>query len=432
MITATTTTTSTTTDNSSGSSNCNNITSVLRIGPSSCDEGSAAHRLKEALVRYFQSSSNNNNNNADDGNDDDGEASATATATETNTTRTESSTLALENKYFSAQVELMDIIMDGTSDNSSSRNNNKNTPSFLKEDGIVLVFDGHTDNSNSNTIFDSLAAIHTHAEQNDKCGELLRLCVCVMDPTILQQQQSNSINEKEYSRRILWCLDRGYEYVPADLSIEAQQKGHDQRDKDGFARIVEAVQGTVWSSAVMKKKKNNNNNNENSIQQKRLEQAKRELIQETKQNKDNENDTVNENKNVYEPPSDPSILSSAKPISVPNDNRNENNDNKHNHATSTTITADNFNDDDDDDDPHAAEHVFDKMEALLRQANEIRAASQNGTLTDQERRERAGEAALALVNLMGAFDDDDNDNDNQSDDDYDNESDDDDDDNNDK
>jgi hypothetical protein len=50
-----------------------------------------------------------------------------------------------------------------------------------------------------------------------------------------------------------------------------------------------------------------------------------------------------------------------------------------------------------------AEKVFDKMEGVLKQAKEIRVAAKNGTMTDDERRERAGDAALALVNLMGQF-----------------------------
>ena len=48
-----------------------------------------------------------------------------------------------------------------------------------------------------------------------------------------------------------------------------------------------------------------------------------------------------------------------------------------------------------------AEHVLDKMEHLIQQAKDIREAAKNGSMTDDERRERAGDAALALVNLMG-------------------------------
>jgi hypothetical protein len=50
-----------------------------------------------------------------------------------------------------------------------------------------------------------------------------------------------------------------------------------------------------------------------------------------------------------------------------------------------------------------AEKIFDKMESVLKEASQIREASKSGALSDDERRERAGDAALALVNLMSQF-----------------------------
>ena len=49
------------------------------------------------------------------------------------------------------------------------------------------------------------------------------------------------------------------------------------------------------------------------------------------------------------------------------------------------------------------EKVFDEMEAVLREASRVREASKSGQLTDDERRDRAGEAAMRLVNLMNQF-----------------------------
>ena len=49
------------------------------------------------------------------------------------------------------------------------------------------------------------------------------------------------------------------------------------------------------------------------------------------------------------------------------------------------------------------------MENVLKDALQIRAASKSGTLINKERRERAGDTALALVSLMGRFGLDDND-----------------------
>ena len=48
-----------------------------------------------------------------------------------------------------------------------------------------------------------------------------------------------------------------------------------------------------------------------------------------------------------------------------------------------------------------ADKLFVQMESLLKEASQIRKASTE--LSDEERRERAGNAALALVDLMGQF-----------------------------
>jgi len=53
--------------------------------------------------------------------------------------------------------------------------------------------------------------------------------------------------------RVTSCGAWIVEYVEADLSEKGISSGHDARDKEGFARIVEAISGTVWSSAVMEK-----------------------------------------------------------------------------------------------------------------------------------------------------------------------------------
>ena len=45
--------------------------------------------------------------------------------------------------------------------------------------------------------------------------------------------------------------------MEVDLSEEGLRGGFDVREKDGFARVVEAIGGTVWSSAVMTDAKKN-------------------------------------------------------------------------------------------------------------------------------------------------------------------------------
>jgi hypothetical protein len=125
-----------------------------------------------------------------------------------------------------------------------------------QEDGIILVFDALQANPDleTGTPFDVLNVLHDNSTASTDVGDLLRLCVAVsMGPKSPEELRGQNTHEQEYSKRILWCLDRGYEYVEVDLSAEGQRTGHDERDKEGFARIIEAIQGTVWSSAVMKK-----------------------------------------------------------------------------------------------------------------------------------------------------------------------------------
>jgi hypothetical protein len=50
-----------------------------------------------------------------------------------------------------------------------------------------------------------------------------------------------------------------------------------------------------------------------------------------------------------------------------------------------------------------ADKLFEHMEGVLREASRIREASKSGEMTDEERRDRAGDAAMALVNLMAQF-----------------------------
>lgn len=57
------------------------------------------------------------------------------------------------------------------------------------------------------------------------------------------------------------------------------------------------------------------------------------------------------------------------------------------------------------------ERALDALEGTLREANRLRELSQAGALSDDERRKRAGDAAMLLMDMMGkaGFGDDDDD-----------------------
>jgi hypothetical protein len=354
--------------------------SVVRLGPN--DENVSATLLRTALVSHFQglggSDTNNNNSSAAD-DADNGESIDDHSGL----------VFRISNKYFTANVLLEDI-------GATTSTQSTTTTTIRKEDGVILVFDALQSNpdrpmnSSSAATFDSLSLAHEATENNDGAGDLLRLCVGVSltspsSPEELRGQQA----DKEYSRRILWCLDRGYEYVEADLSQEGQAKGHGERDKEGFARIVEAIQGTVWSSAVMLQSKTK------QLKDSYQEDKSKAMDQEEK-----------EEENPYEPP-DPSkfgAFSSASTTEEPPP------------STALSAAADEdaiglvLNPEEVGPQEIAAlrqdleaDQLFEKMEGVLREASKIRDASKTGEMTDDQRRDRAGDAAMALVNLMTQF-----------------------------
>lgn len=280
------------------------------------------------------------------------------------------------NRYFTAEVLLQDI--GGT---------NQEADLPLAEDGIILVFDAAKSNPDfpvsMTASFDSLDSVHDQVVQ-EGAGDLLRLCVGVTIGKYDASEIRGKDHEEEYSRRILWCLDRGYEYVEADLSEEGLGTGHDERDKEGFARIVEAIGGTVWSSAVM-----------GSSKKKQLEQSFAET-------RDQHGDAADE----YVPP-DPSMLT---PPGIAKGESDEVREAKAREALLSQATGDFLDEFQENIDPETAsqraqereqERALDSFESAMRQAARIREMSRSGSLSDEERRARAGEAAVLIMDLMG-------------------------------
>jgi len=233
--------------------------------------------------------------------------------------------------------------------------------------------------------------IHDRAVSGDTpVGDLLRLCVGVGKNETLSTKEY----EDEYSRRVLWCLDRGYEYVEADLSEEGLKYGHDARDKDGFARIVEAVSGTVWSSAVMEKKKQ--------------EELKRSYAEDVAAATTTSTSEQNENTNTYEPP-DPTKLPPV--LGSEEDKERERKAREallaeENNATNSAGDGGISKNDNVDMPPKQREELeqeraLNALEGSIREAGRIRELSKAGQLSDDERRKRAGDAAMLLMDMMG-------------------------------
>ena len=264
--------------------------------------------------------------------------------------------------------------------------------------------------------FDALTKVHDAAVELDRCGDLLRLCVGVHIGELSPQElRGQSSHEDEYSRRVLWCLDRGYEYVEADLSEEGRAKGHDERDKEGYARIIEAVAGTVWSAAQMGKKKKQQLTKEQQGVRQQLEGGGGGGATEwTKPIESSIGTDLPENPFHIDPEEGQRVVTTTTRTDADKDSNGGNGDD----AVGVGV-----NDADADSgnygyldkaeteeettrrrEEREQERMFDSLEGLMRQASRIREMSRGGELTDDQRRQRAGDAATLLMDLMTKLD----------------------------
>lgn len=255
--------------------------------------------------------------------------------------------LQVSNKYFAANVLLQDILspeIKGT------------------EDGIILVFDEALSVSTSSTrkptiasassSFNAVVSLYEQQEPIHTPGEMLRLCVGIQPADSCSDDSKE--HQAEYSRRVLWCLDHGFEYVSADLSAHAIQSGHDERDKEGFARVMEAIYGTMWSSSVLHNPTTNNANLVKTVMQSR---------------QSDQNPPVVENSKVT--------------------------------ADETEYKENSL---------HANDCPDDTFDLAIQEARRIREVSTTADLSNEQRRKRADDAAslvLKMMNEMGMEDEED-------------------------
>ncbi len=139
------------------------------------------------------------------------------------------------------------------------------------------------------------------------------------------------------------------------------KSGFDEREKDGFARVVEALGGAVWSSAVMKAKKR-----EVKVQPRSpmVCQASEEVEKVAKTTKEPDE-----------------IIRSPATIEVQPEVKNTGHEE--------------LKESDDND------LLMDNFEKVLNEAKKIRDDSRNGKfIDDDERRQRAADAAEMLFRMM--------------------------------
>lgn len=347
--------------------------SVLRIGPV-IPGNTLAHRLQKCIINSYNDTNNDNVTIKDD-------HSHVA------------SIFSIQNKYFTANILLEETCLPITSvvDHYSS----------MSEDGLILVFndydiiDKHMDDEYSSVLisFDSIQDIHEQSEILNYSGELIRLCIAINFGNNKRQYNTMKEYEIEYSRRILWCLDRGYEYVEADLSDHGISIGHDVRDKEGYARIIEAISGTVWSSAIMMSNKKKELKESYAVDKTTIAL---DVVDEIKTN----DSLIKEENKVNETNCDTQRISETTVCT-----EEINSYYLDNGINNDTETIQEWKQD------IEHERQFDSLEGAINEAKSIRELSKSGNLTDEQRRKRAADAAVLLMNMMGIDDESDDDDD---------------------
>lgn len=309
--------------------------SIVRIGPLNSNDGCYTTQLRSSLLNYFATSSSSSNEGGDPKN--------------------ALHRLAISNRYFDASVVFAGL--------NEATNDIIGPSESTVEDGIILVFDS-SPTASQDVCFDSLNKLHDDAEKSTDLGDLLRLCVGVSFGTS-PLADGTKASEEEYSRRVLWCLDRGYEYVEADMSPIGIESGHNDRDKEGFARIVEAVSSCMWSSRVMKKRTAVTTTSPAVAVNNDTEKAKANADNATK--------------------SDPNSDAEREKAAVANLMEGVDQDEETKNAT---------------DEIRQQEMAFHELERVMADAKYIRESSQNDSMSDEERRKRAGDTALRMMELF--------------------------------
>lgn len=242
--------------------------------------------------------------------------------------------LCIQNKYFTANVALIETSVD--------------LENFV-EDGIVLVF------MDDKLGFDEV--VKYHEAKKDVYGDTLRLCVSVVNTDEVQRsKESEKDFENEYSRRVLWCLDNGYEYVEGcDLSEKGLITGHEVREKEGFPRVIEAIESTIWSSADMNAKPKASH----SIPVQKAQHVSNDIAE----NRTSQNQ----------------ICGEQKIDAMPKEYYSDVN-------------------------PSLHEAAVNDLEKLMGEAKTIRDEARSGNVSDEIRRQRAEETAMKLMDLLEKFD----------------------------
>jgi len=269
--------------------------------------------------------------------------------------------IVINTKYYEANININSYIFN----NNDNSNDNDILLLIEKCEALIILMNDNDNNDNNNI----LSLIKNNIDKNDITTKLL-----------VNIKYNNSINDNiDVSSLILWSIDNNYEYIDIDCNdINNIIITNDSREKEGFPRLIEALESTMWSS-MQRKDRSSLSISSSSITTTTTATTDNLIIEETFTNETEQN--------------------TKKEYKIHMDSNDK-----------FVLEVDNTNDVDDDDND---EDVFYKnFSEVIEKAKDVRAQVLAGNISDQERRENAAKIALQLAKMIELDGDDDDDYDN--------------------
>ena len=170
-------------------------------------------------------------------------------------------TYVVNNKYFTADLDVRRVVYGAT-------DTEINSSSSAGSEGFVLVISQDsaesrltsTGTGSSTLQSDALLAAALVASEDDDVSVRL---VVVLSPSTGDGLEG--INMPAREAWVSWCCDHSFEFVEVSTGTAAVlRETHDEREKDGLPRVVEALSSHMWRS--MQSKGGNGVASKNSVQ----------------------------------------------------------------------------------------------------------------------------------------------------------------------
>jgi hypothetical protein len=150
------------------------------------------------------------------------------------------SVLTLDNKYYTADISLVEMDSSGYSEGNSAYTLSEETEGYIN----LLTWKEASDESLS-------TALLAHGKQAQEIDVTIRILV-IYGNTDDCDAYGNEVSEDRLSILLLWCLDHGFEMIHIDMATSQVYLTKDEREKEGLPRLIESLASHTWRTMVFK------------------------------------------------------------------------------------------------------------------------------------------------------------------------------------